>query len=386
MKKALISIVSIILAAGILGGCGKKNDSSESKTETESAYEAQHKTEHEVVTVTDGVMPQIIEKNVTYVQKEKDGEWEVESSEIVNWNTTEDFVILDTVWFMETDDAATSFTYLDDSYSGKKATVCLKFHDDLFSTDFSVDKDPDGTPKLRVSLSMHGDIIVDCDGEKLYLKDIKIKGCDAYENGTAHTFVDCGNGDDTLYVPTDVRQGTRDEYLSFVPSLEDRIRAESDTYIDLISFDQLPKFEVTSPNVTDGKWDVKITNTKYGENISPELSWEAVDGATNYVVVMLDGSWLHMDVFTTETHLEEGAFTKGERGEQYVGPYPPSGTHTYSIFVFALKGEMSRADWMFDSGNNSTDKIFKGLDEDKDGNTGNVLAYGRLDGNYTHQD
>ena len=131
---------------------------------------------------------------------------------------------------------------------------------------------------------------------------------------------------------------------------------------------------------------MKITNTKYGENISPELSWEPVEGATNYVVVMIDGSWLHMDVFTSETKLAEGAFTKGKQGEQYVGPYPPSGTHTYSVFVFALKGEMKRADFYFDAGNNSTDKIFKGLDEDKDGNTGNVIAYGRLDGNYTHQD
>ena len=154
----------------------------------------------------------------------------------------------------------------------------------------------------------------------------------------------------------------------------------------MVSFDNLPRFEVASPNVTDGKWDAKITNTKYGENISPELSWEEVEGATNYVVIMLDGSWLHMDVYTTETHLSEGAFGKGERGAQYVGPYPPSGTHTYSIFVFALKGEMSKEDFFFDAGNNSTDKIFKGLDEDKDGNTGNVIAYGRLDGNYTHQD
>lgn len=37
---------------------------------------------------------------------------------------------------------------------------------------------------------------------------------------------------------------------------------------------------------------------------------------------MGNGKWLHMDVYTTETHLLEGAFGKGERGAQYVGPYP----------------------------------------------------------------
>ena len=386
MKKLLASFISGMLILGMVSGCGKKNDSGESQAETENTFEVQHKTENEVVHVTDGIMPQVIEKKVTYVQKEKDGQWEVESSEIVNWNPPEDFIILNTVWFMETDDAASMFTYLDDSYSGKKATFCLNFSDDLFSTDFKVEKDPDGTPVLRVVLSMHGNIIVECEGEKIYLKDIKIKDCVVCEDGSSHSIVDCGNGEETLFVPSDVRQGTKDEYLAFVPSLEDRIRAESDTYIDMVSFDNLPRFEVASPNVTDGKWDVKITNTKYGENISPELSWEEVEGATNYVIIMLDGSWLHMDVYTTETHLSEGAFGKGERGAQYVGPYPPSGTHTYSIFVFALKGEMSKEDFFFDAGNNSTDKIFKGLDEDKDGNTGNVIAYGRLDGNYTHQD
>ena len=135
---------------------------------------------------------------------------------------------------METDDAASMFTYLDDSYSGKKATFCLNFSDDLFSTDFKVEKDPDGTPVLRVVLSMHGNIIVECEGEKIYLKDIKIKDCVVYEDGSSHSIVDCGNGEETLFVPSDVRQGTKDEYLAFVPSLEDRIRAESDTYIERV--------------------------------------------------------------------------------------------------------------------------------------------------------
>ena len=40
-----------------------------------TAFEPQHKTETEVTNITDGMFPQVIEKNVTYVQNEKDGAW-----------------------------------------------------------------------------------------------------------------------------------------------------------------------------------------------------------------------------------------------------------------------------------------------------------------------
>ena len=100
---------------------------------------------------------------------------------------------------------------------------------------------------------------------------------------------------------------------------------------------------------------------------------------------MIDGNWLHMDVFTTETSLAEGAYKRrGGEGAEFVGPYPPRGsTHTYSVFVFALKGEPGKCAFFFDTGGNNINEIFKGLDTDKSGSTGNVLAYGRLDGNYT---
>lgn len=39
----------------------------------------------------------------------------------------------------------------------------------------------------------------------------------------------------------------------------------------------------------------------------------------------------------------------------------------------------------FDKGGNSINTIYEGLNTDKDGNTGNVIAYGRLDGNYTQE-
>ena len=154
----------------------------------------------------------------------------------------------------------------------------------------------------------------------------------------------------------------------------------------MISFEDLTTFNVSSSSLVNGIWDNRISNTGNGENISPELTWDAVDGATQYVVIMIDDAWLHMDVFTTETSLAEGAVRRGARGEQYVGPYPPKGTtHTYTVFVFALKDEMGKVPLAFDGGGNSISKIFDGLDVDVNGNSGNVLAYGRLDGNFTRK-
>jgi len=171
-----------------------------------------------------------------------------------------------------------------------------------------------------------------------------------------------------------------------VPTLEETIMAESVTYIKDITFSGLPSFTVTSNDVKDGHWDPKITNTKYGENLSPDLSWDKVEGAKSYVLFMIDGDWLHMDVFTTDTSLEEGAIKRAGRGARYVGPYPPWGTHTYSVFVFALKEDMGKVSYSFDAGGNDINKMYAELDIDPNGNSGNVIAYGRLDGNYRHQD
>jgi phosphatidylethanolamine-binding protein (PEBP) family uncharacterized protein len=99
---------------------------------------------------------------------------------------------------------------------------------------------------------------------------------------------------------------------------------------------------------------------------------------------MIDGSWLHMDVFTTETSLAEGAYGAGSKGEQYVGPYPPKGNpHTYTVFVFALAEEPEDITLLFDSSGNMISNIYDDLDTGASGSTGNVIAYGRLDGNFT---
>lgn len=137
-------------------------------------------------------------------------------------------------------------------------------------------------------------------------------------------------------------------------------------------------FELSSGDLHDGVWDTVITKTENGENRSPQLSWESVDGAGCYVIYMADttaGNWLHWKSVTeSETELPSGWAPEKE----YIGPYPPSGTHDYEIFVLALKEQPERIKGAFDSAN---PKFFEFLDSLDGG--GNIISYGHLTGTYT---
>ncbi len=142
---------------------------------------------------------------------------------------------------------------------------------------------------------------------------------------------------------------------------------------------KLPQITITSEDLHDGVWDPDITKTDKGSNRSPQLSWEPVEGAGCYAVYMVDTTasfWLHWkSADVTETTLPAGWAPANE----YVGPYPPSGTHDYEIRIYALKEPVTEDKSKFDSGNNGFDDMVTALD----GNGGNVLAYGTLTGTYT---
>jgi phosphatidylethanolamine-binding protein (PEBP) family uncharacterized protein len=363
MKRLLSSVSLLIAGVILLGGCAA------APTAT-TAFEPQHKTETEVADITDGMIPQVIEKTVTYVQDESEGGWTVESSEITKWDIAPDLDIRDSFWSVTTGDATALVSFLDDSFKGLSATLYIHFGTDLGD----IQKSVNGESSLDITLKTTCDFVFVCNGNKFNFYDVAIDGASVKPDGTASFNVDLGDGmAGDIIIPASVQKCGPEEFMI----------KQSDTYFEA-SFDGIPNFEVTSENLKGCVWDPKISNTTYGENASPELTWSSVDGAAQYVVIMIDGSWLHMDVFTTDTSLAEGAIGRGSRGEQYVGPYPPKGsTHTYTVFVFALKNEAGNAPLLFDAGSNSVFKIFEGLDKDADGNTGNILAYGRLDGNFT---
>ena len=359
MIKTIRAFSAVLIAAmtiGLLGAC---------------AFKPKTKTETERVNVTDGMLPQVIEREASYVQKTKDGEWELEKAENLKWELSPS-EIPDSVRIISTDDAKSVYPALDDSFKGQKATLYFRFNE-VSDVQAAVNKGSDGTSTMEVKMKGTVDVVFSSGGHKTNLPGVKVTGAVINADGSTDLMVDIGQGEGVLKAPAKVKNG----------SLKDFMAAQSDTFITNESFKVLTSFNVTSSLVSRGTWDNKIALE--GGKLSPDLKWDKVDGATGYMVIMIDGNWLHMDVFTTETSLAEGAYNRrGGEGAEYVGPYPPMGsTHTYSVFVFALKGEPSKKSFFFDAGGNNINEIFNGLDTDKSGSKGNVLAYGRLDGNYT---
>ena len=149
--------------------------------------------------------------------------------------------------------------------------------------------------------------------------------------------------------------------------------------------DDYDSFEVTSTSLNNGVWNDVISNTDKGSNKSPQLQWDAVDGAGLYVIIMDDpDSWHFMHWKSdnvTETSLDEGWAPKSE----YVGPYPPGGsTRTYEVYVVALRAPVERIKGTFNASNPKFEENFKALDTDAEGNSGNIIAIGRLPGTFTY--
>lgn len=154
---------------------------------------------------------------------------------------------------------------------------------------------------------------------------------------------------------------------------------------DIFNDDSIKTFELFSDDLHEGVWDTIITNTANGSNVSPHLKWEPVPDAESYAIYMIDTTatnWVHWKSHNvTETELIQGWAKENE----YIGPYPPEGTHSYEIYVFALKKSVDDTAVSFDKSNFMFNKIISSLDE-ADGSDGNVISYGHIKGIYTYGD
>lgn len=148
----------------------------------------------------------------------------------------------------------------------------------------------------------------------------------------------------------------------------------------------IPTFELTSESLKGGVWDTSVTNTVNGSNQSPQLSWEPVADAQFYSIYMIDttaGNWAHwISSEVTETTLPQGWAPKGE----YIGPYPPSGTHDYEIYVFALKEQPSKKVFVMLNSGSDFFKSIMALDKNSSSDSGNIISYGHIKGTYTYGD
>ena len=168
-------------------------------------------------------------------------------------------------------------------------------------------------------------------------------------------------------------------------ALQDEVEADAETETTQIGeISKISEIRITSQDLqNDGSWNPAITNTASGANRSPELSWTEVEGATEYVIYMTDpdgNNWLHWRAHgITDTHLDNGAQIPAS---EYIGPYPPSGTHHYIITVYALKAPALAYPGNFDAAGNDMAEIEKELDLSADG-SGNIIGKGSLTGTFT---
>lgn len=214
---------------------------------------------------------------------------------------------------------------------------------------------------------------------------IGIAGCD-----TQTEFTTTASETET---ETTVTETPVDETAEVIPEPESEPYVEparedgypSQQYIYHTYFEEYDYFEVTSPDVVNGVWSDVISNTDEGENESPELSWKAVEGASEYVIFMVDANsngFLHWKSSgITKTNLPRGWAPKLS---EYNGPHVGHGyTHQYDIYVVAIKAPVKRVMGGINAVNPKLDEFMRQVDVDADGNTGNIIAVGKISGYYT---
>lgn len=139
--------------------------------------------------------------------------------------------------------------------------------------------------------------------------------------------------------------------------------------------EKLDTFEVTSESIFYDEW-IKETGSENG-NVSPEVSWEKVDGATSYTIIMLDldveSFILHAYSVSDTNHIDLGEM------DEFFGPTPQS-PHNYAVYVFALK-EPVDLKLTVPTGNFNTEKLLEMLTKD---NPGNVISYGSVSASYEY--
>jgi hypothetical protein len=147
-----------------------------------------------------------------------------------------------------------------------------------------------------------------------------------------------------------------------------------------LDIEALPDIKVESKSLNKGQWDNAIGKDA-GSNLSPDLTWEPVDGCNWYAVVMIDHDareFLHWVCFTDKTSL-----SLGEYGEDtgYIGPYPPA-KHNYEIYVIAMESECEDISYRLNE--NGANLIWMIEAMDNKGNTRghNVKAMGSIKGSY----
>jgi Raf kinase inhibitor-like YbhB/YbcL family protein len=121
-------------------------------------------------------------------------------------------------------------------------------------------------------------------------------------------------------------------------------------------------FQLTSSSFQP--WhDIPVQFTCEGQDVSPELTWkDPPPGAKSFALIVHDPDaptrggfthWVAYNIPANVNHIPQGAAQQetleggGIQGQNgigkigYLGPCPPSGTHRYYFYLYALDGELN---------------------------------------------
>ena len=166
------------------------------------------------------------------------------------------------------------------------------------------------------------------------------------------------------------------------PEVQEEV-SESEEEPEEVAAEPVELAPVSSSLTQDGKW-LTVINETYanpsGLNESPALRFNEIPGAGFYAIYMIDVSasnWVHWIARNvTVTELAQGAVLDDS---DYVGPYPPSGIHTYEIHIYALAVEPVEYPGTVNGTLSSIEEVESALDS-VGGGTGNILASAVLSG------
>lgn len=319
----------------------------------------------------DGLLPQTVCKDLEFYLNSTTSSWELLSEkttacEVDNTN------LIGTSWKCDSLSAERlNQVFEGEIPDGDTGTLYIRFLKKMGGFAFNVDNGIN-TPDERFFVTVGTGAKIAWAGQQGVIeKSVKMTEGSVTDDGILNLVLGSGEGSVILSFGDNTVLIKDQEYDAAVGMEVD----ESKVYKD-----SLPLLEVTSDNANNGEWDVDI-GLKEG-NLSPELTWDEVDGAGCYAVFMIDVStttWLMWYVVVDTTHFDKGRYT--DRTE-YVGPYPP-GAHDFIVYVVALKVEPKISSYPLDQITGDIDDKLNVLNTDTEGNTGNVLAYGYIKATYT---
>ena len=319
----------------------------------------------------DGLLPQTVCKDLEFYLNSTNSSWELLSEkttacEVDNTN------LIGTSWKCDSISAESLSEVFEGGIpDGDTGTLYIRFLKKMGGFAFNVDNGIN-TPDERFFVTVGTGAKIAWAGQQGVIeKSVKMTEGSVMNDGILNLVLGSGEGSVILSFGDNTVLIKDQEYDAAVGLEADGSKVYKDS---------LPLIEVTSDNANNGEWDVDI-GLKEG-NLSPELTWDEVDGAGCYAVFMIDVStttWLMWYVVVDTTHFDKGRYTDST---EYVGPYPP-GAHDFIVYVVALKDVPKISSYPLDQITGDIDDKLNVLNTDNEGNTGNVLAYGYIKATYT---